>query len=539
MNNLIPSDYLKGLKENWKSDILSGFTIFLIALPLCVGIAIASGAPAMAGIYSGIVGGMLVSLLSGSHLTINGPAAGLIVIVLTSIETLGEGNPQLGFEYTLAAIVIAGIIQIIIGVLKAGDFASLFPSSVVHGMLAAIGIIIVIKQFHVLVGVDTKKNNIIDLIADIPDELIHLNPYITFIGIVSIGILIGMDYIKQEKLKKIPASMIVAIVAIIMQELFRFSDERNYELFGKTYFIGKSFLVNIPDSFSEGFNSPNFSKLFTKPFMIQVFVIAIVASMESLLTAHAVDKLDPYKRSSDMNRELIAKGLGNMILGMIGGLPIIAEVVRSSANINNGAKTRWSNFFHGLFLLLFILFLDAIIRKIPVTALSAMLIVVGIRLAVPQFKEMYHVGIDKFFVFIVTVFFTLLDDLLVGIAYGVIAKFMINLISMYLPKGMILSDLFICHIKIVSSDDDPVIRVKLWGLAVFSNFLKIKKTLYGLPKGKSVVLDLTEVNLIDSTVIENILDFQHVYESSGGHFEIVKNKKHRSNSDHPASGYKL
>jgi MFS superfamily sulfate permease-like transporter len=535
----VPKDYFTGLKENWKSDILSGFTIFLIALPLCIGIAIASGAPAMAGLYSGIVGGIVVSLLSGSYLTINGPAAGLIVIVLTSIETLGNGNKALGFEYTLAVIAISGIIQIILGLVRAGDFASLFPSSVIHGMLAAIGLIIIIKQFHVLLGVQTSKNNIIDLIQDIPHEITLLNPYITLIGLISIAIVLGMNYIKNETLKKIPSALVVAIVAIILQELIDFSNEREYEFLGNTYFIGKRYLVDIPESFTAGFTKPNFSIVFTKPFLLQVVIISVVASLESILTAFAVDKLDPYKRESDMNKELIAKGIGNTILGFIGGLPIIAEVVRSSANITNGAKTRWSNFFHGLFLLIFIVFFGPLIKKIPISALSALLIVVGFRLAIPNFVRMYKVGIDKFFVFMVTVYITLAEDLLLGIGYGIFTRFFINLISMYLPKGMVLSDLFICNIKIISDENDPVIKVKVWGLAVFSNFLKIKKLLYSLPKGKTVELDITEVILVDSTVVENLESFKTLYESSDGTFLIQKNEKHRSNSDHPTSGLKL
>ncbi|MCB1179780.1 MAG: SulP family inorganic anion transporter, partial [Leptospiraceae bacterium] len=514
-----PKDFLGGLKENWKNDILSGFSIFLIALPLCIGIAIASGAPATAGIYAGIIGGIVVSLISGSYVTINGPAAGLIVIVLSSIEKLGGGNNALGFQYTLAAIVCCGLIQIVMGLIRAGDLASLFPTSVIHGMLAAIGIIIFVKQFHVLLGVETTKTSVFDLLSDMPYEIIHLNPYVTIIGLVSVAIIVGMNYIKNEKLKKIPAALVVVVVGIILQKIFDFDSGRSYEYFGNTYHLGNDYLVKIPENFFDGINHPDFSVFYSKEFGIQVFAITMVASLESLLTVSAIDRLDPYKRESNMNTELIAKGVGNTVLGLIGGIPIIAEVVRSSANISNGAKTRWSNFFHGIFLLLFLLILPDLIRMTPITCLSALLMVVGVRLSIPEFKKMYSIGMEKFIIFLVTIYFTLADDLLVGVGFGVATRFIINFLNMYLPKGVAVNDIFVCNLKKIEFEDE--IFIKVIGVAFFTNILKLKKTLRKLPKGKNVKLDLSEVYYVDSTVLTNLLDFRERYESLGGKFALV------------------
>ncbi|PJZ70986.1 sulfate transporter [Leptospira perolatii] len=535
-NIVRPKDWIQGLRENWKSDIISGFVIFLIALPLCIGIAIASGAPPMAGILSGIVGGMIVSLISGSYVTINGPAAGLIVIVLGSIEALGKGDMAAGFKYTLAATVIAGLFQIGLSFLRAGTLANLFPSAVIHGMLAAIGVIIFIKQFSVALGAAVVSKSIPGLISEMPSNILNLNPEVALIGILSIIIVFGLPALPWAVTKKIPAPLLVVTIAMIFAWFFGFAQEHQYEFFGKQYSVGPKSLVNIPSGFIEGLTAPDFGIIGTFDFWKQVFAITLVASLESQLTVTAIDKLDPYRRQSNLNLELFAKGVGNSILGMIGGLPIIAEVVRSSANINNGAKTRWSNFFHGFFLFSFILLIPGVVRMIPLAALAAILIVTGYRLSIPELKKTWKVGIDQVLIFFITIIFTVSVDLLVGIGVGVLAKIAFHFVNVLLPKNITINDFFTARYSLETKGDKTKVSVE--GLAVFFNFLSLRTALYNLEKKKEVEIDISGLLFLDHTVMENLLSFCERYQEDGGKAKIVGMEASKPLWHHPAAGRK-
>jgi MFS superfamily sulfate permease-like transporter len=363
----IPKTGLAGLKENWRSDLQAGFLVFLIALPLCLGISVASGFPPSAGIITAIVGGLLVSRVSGSYLTINGPAAGLIVVVLAAVQVLGDGDAMAGYRYTLAAIVVASLLQILMGVFKLGQLSSFFPSSVVHGMLAAIGIIIMATQTHVMLGVTPESGSIFSIITQLPHSLSTMSLDIALIGFLSLLILIIWPLIGS----KIPAPVLVVLLGI----LFAW----HFDLDKVSTIDGSNYLVALPDHFLAGFYFPDFSRITTPAFWGAVLSICLVGSLDSLLTATAIDKLDPYRRSTDLDRDLTAVGLGNLVAGLIGGLPMIAEIVRSSANINYGAKTAWANFFHGLILLVFVVLFTGIIQLIPLAALAALLVYTGYR----------------------------------------------------------------------------------------------------------------------------------------------------------------
>lgn len=331
-----PRTGIAGLIENWRSDILSGFLVFLIALPLCLGIAMASGFPPQAGIITAIVGGLLVSRINGSFITIAGPAAGLIVVILDSVQELGEGDAMAGYRYTLAAVFFAGLIQILMGVLKAGKMSAFFPSSAVHGMLAAIGIIIMAKQIHVMLGVKPDASTLFQTIGAIPASLKDMNPEVASIGFLGLGILTLWTFVRSPRLKMIPAPLIVVLVGMGLAQYFDLDDERIFLFLPDTpflphheYTIGPKFLVAIPNNFLAGFAFPDFAPIFTLTFWAQVVAICLVGSLETLLSAAAVDKLDPYRRTSNLNRDLAAVGLGNIVCGLIGGLPMIAEIVRS------------------------------------------------------------------------------------------------------------------------------------------------------------------------------------------------------------------
>ncbi len=503
MNNLSrsakPQTGLAGLKENWRSDLQSGLLVFFIALPLCLAISVASGFPPSAGIITAIIGGLLVSRINGSYLTINGPAAGLIVVILVAVQALGEGDAMAGYRYTLAAIVVASVLQVLMGVYKLGQLSSFFPTSVVHGMLAAVGIIIIATQAHVMLGVTPEHGSIFSLITQIPHSLFSMNAEIGLISFLGLLVLIVWPFTGS----RIPAPIIVVLVGMVFAWHFNLAQD--------AVASGSKFLVSISENFSSDFYFPDFSKLFSIAFWEAVFSISLVGSLESLLSTTAIDKLDPYKRSSDLDRDLTAVGLGNAVAGFIGGLPMIAEIVRSSENVNNGAKTAWANFFHGLFLLLFVVLFPHLINSIPLASLAALLVYTGYRLASPEtFYRVREVGKEQLFMFVVTIIGVLATDLLMGVILGIVVKLAINL-----ARGVWPNNLFKIHFSIQQQDKDTL-TVKLLGSALFSNFLPLKKTLATLDKGKTVIFDFSDGYLIDHTVMEFIHDYQRNYEAQGG-----------------------
>ncbi len=508
----LPKTGISGLKENWRADLFSGFLVFLIALPLCLGIAKASGFPPMAGIFTAIIGGLFVSRINGSFVTITGPAAGLIVVIYDSVQDLGQGDAVAGYHLTLAAIVFASIFQILMGVFKAGKLSAFFPVSVVHGMLAAIGIIIMAKQVHELLGIKPAAKSLLGVIAEIPHSVINMNPQIAVIGICGLILLVVWSFIKIPALKMVPAPLLVVLIGLG---------------FGQFILLDAKFLVAVPDKFASGFNLPDFSKIGELEFWINVITIWLVGSLESLLSAAAVDKLDPYKRNSNLNKDLTAVGAGNLLCGLVGGLPMIAEIVRSSANVNNGAKTGWANFFHGLFLLVFAALFASLINHIPLTSLAALLVFTGYRLASPkEFAKTLSVGLDNFAVFLITIIGVLATDLLVGVFIGVAAELIIHLV-----RGLKFSNIFKLAYHVKNTDPDTY-HIQVSGAAVFSNFIALKSLLAEFPEKKTVYFDLTEAELIDHTVMEFIHHYAEEYNLNGGKADILGLDQHESYSNH-------
>lgn len=523
-----PKDGLEGLKQNWSTDALSGFLVFLLALPLSLGIAKASGFPPAMGVLSAMVGGLVVSIFAGSRLTIKGPAAGLITVCFGAVTDLGALNMGDAVALTCGAIVVMSVIQFGFGMLKLGSYSDFFPLAAVHGMLAAIGFLIFAKQLPVLLGVDaalTKGLDPVHLYIHIPVFIKNANPKIAAVGIVSLVILFGLPRLGGI-FRKIPAPMAVLVVTIPLSMLLGLGDILAQD--------GKPFaLVHIVDFWKDVKLNASFDAIGTFVFWKYVLMFLFVNSLESLLTVKAIDSLDPYKRVSDYNKDLRALSIGNGISGLLGGLPMISEVARSSANVNNGAKTRWANFFHGFFLFLAMLVLIPVINLVPNTALAAMLIAVAYRLAAPkEFQGTFKVGPEQLVIFCITIVVTVAEDLLLGVGAGILVKFIFHLFN-----GATIGSLFKAEYEVTENANQYDIKVK--GSALFSNFIGHKKLWASLQPGKHVVFNFSETKLVDYSFMEQLHHFEEDYHQQGGQVSVVGLEKFNSFSSHPLAARKF
>lgn len=507
----------KELSKHYAADASSGFTVFLLALPLSLGIAKASEFPPIMGLVTAIIGGIVVSFFMGSKLSIKGPAAGLIVIVAGAVNDFGGGD--LGWKLALGTICVAGLIQVIFGLLKLGRLVDFFPLSSIHGMLAAIGIIIVAKQIPILLNTPTALSagkGPLALLATIPSFIANLDLKSTIIGLIGLCLMLFWPLLKVKWLEIIPAPLVVLLFAIPAQQYISLG---GVDVPNSLVQIG-----SITESIAFNIDFSGWSQ--TVIFLKYVAMFAIVGSLESLLTVKAVDIMDPEKRKSDTNKDLIATGIGNMLASIIGGLPMISEVARSSANVSNGAKTQWSNFFHGFFILGFLLLGASIIELIPNTALAAMLITVGIQLAHPRkFIQIFKIGKLRFLVFMTTIIFTLYQDLLVGIAAGIAVKMTIHLFN-----GTPITSFFKAPTKVSFSGNKYLVEIDK--SAIFSNYLGIKRKLDSIPIGFDVTIDLSKTQLVDDSVMENLYNFEEEFKSTGGTVSIIGLDAHKPSSDH-------
>lgn len=503
--------------DKYKSDLGSGFVVFLIAVPLSLGIAMASGVPPLAGLIAAVIGGLTVSFLGGGQVSINGPAAGLIVVVLHGVETLGHGDPLIGYRGILAVTTIAGLILIVSGlILKVGRFGDLVPKSVVHGMLAAIGVIIVTKQIHIALGVSPSAKSTLGLIAEIPHSLLSMNPEIALIGVTSLILLLGIPHLPWSWTSRIPVPMVVVLVGIALGRWFDLEHQHTYLFLPEhEYSIGPNFLVSLPENILSGLVFPDFTAITRSGFWGVLMSLVIVQGLETLLSASAVDQFDPLKRRTDLNKDLAAVGVGSTLSGLIGGLPIITEIVRSRANVAAGGQTRLSNFIHGLLVLGFVALLPGLIHQIPLAALAAILIVTGFKLASPsQFRHVLEIGFDQLAIFTSTLLTTLSTDLLIGVGAGILTK-----IALHLIRGNSLISLLKPDVCWTTTEGQ--IELTIRNSMVFSNFLTVKEKLESLPPNKKVLINLRELTFIDHTVLDKIDDFSKVYSATGGSVQIV------------------
>ncbi len=479
-------------------DLIAGLVVFLVAVPLCLGVALASGAPLFAGLVSGMVGGILVGLLSGSHTSVSGPAAGLTAVVAAQIQNLGT------FEAFTLALILGGVIQILLGLLKAGGISAFVPSSVITGLLSAIGLILILKQIPHLFGHDSDPEGEMSFVQ--PDRettfsefgkmLEDLHPAAAAIGLASVALMIVWD--RHPRLKKsiVPAPLFVVLLGIVAAKVLPY--------FGSNWVIGPSHLVQVPVAsdlrgFLGQFVLPDFSRIMDPAIYLSAFTIAIVASLETLLNLEAVDKLDPLKRKSPPNQELLAQGIGNVACGLIGGIPITSVIVRSSVNINAGGRTRLSAIFHGLLILASVFAIPGLLNSIPLSALAAILLMTGLKLASPKvIAKMWHAGRRHFLAYIVTVTAIVFTDLLIGI-----------LIGMGVSIAFILHDNLRRPLNLIREKHigGEVLHLRLSEQVSFLNKASIDKLLNELPPGSRLLIDAHGCEFIDPDILMLIRDF--------------------------------
>jgi carbonic anhydrase len=491
----------KSVFGNLKQDFPASIVVFLVAVPLCLGIALASGAPFFSGLIAGIVGGIVIGVISNSHLSVSGPAAGLTAIVLASIIQLGA------FETFLVAVVLAGVLQLILGFLKAGSIANYFPGNVIKGMLTAIGIIIILKQIPHAFGYDKDAegnlsffdmdgNNTFTALLE-PLSKIHLG--VTIITAVALTILILWEKPFMKKMRVVPGALVAVIVSVLLNTLFQTAFP--------TLAVAADHLVQVPvaNSVSEFlgfFTFPDFSKAMNADVIMVAITLAAVASIETLLCIEAVDKMDPQRRITSQNRELKAQGIGNIVSGLLGGLPVTSVIVRSTANVNAGAKTKMSTILHGTLILVCAALIPFLLNKIPLGALAAILLVTGYKLAkISIFKQMFANGKYQWAPFMVTVIAIVFTDLLTGVGMGLVASIFAILLGN-------LKNSYYFHKK--KHHEGEVIHIYLSEEVSFLNKASIKLTLDKLPENSDVIIDANKSNYIDFDVLELIREFKDI-----------------------------
>lgn len=518
--------------NSWKADLTSGFLVFLIALPLCLGIATGSKFPPIAGVMTAVVGGIVASLFSNSELTIKGPAAGMIAIVVGAINdpawngvgniTADMGNAQYVqiYRFVLAVGVIAGVSQVLMGLFRAGILTEFFPMAPVHGLLASIGLIIISKQSYSMFGIKSRVDSAAhSLWLLIPDVLHGAQRNATIIGVLSLVILFAYPWLRKKimPLKYLPAQLVVLLIAIPL---------------GQALKLEPQYLVKLPEKLSDAIVFPDFSMALTSVSLKWLLLFFLVGSLESLLSAKAIDILDPWKRKTNMNRDLLGVGAANTISASIGGMPMISEILRSSANIGNGGRTRLANVAHGIFLFLSIVVLASVVKMIPNAALGAMLVFAGFRLASPkEFVHMWHIGKEQFFIFVLTIacIFPQGNLLLVGV--GMLAELIINLFN-----GASLRTLFKPSLAISSSGGAATMQAH--GALTFANWIPLKRRTEQLADTPNVTLDLADVKLVDHTTMDKLLQTQREFANSGRKLELVGLDHLRAFGQTPSSGRK-
>ena len=526
-----PKTGLKGLAENWQSDLIAAVSVSLVALPLGLGIAIAAGAPPISGLFAVIIGGIVTTFYRGGHIAINGPGAGMIAVVLGSVSALDDGTGN-AFNYVLAAFVVSGGIQVLLGLLRLGRLADIVHSSVIQGILAAIGIIIFAKQIHVTMGTNAGSTHVVESLKNVFVEIPNINPYVAIISLMGLIVLIGHSKIRSKVVQFLPAPMWVLLLSLPFVFLFDFMNPHTEAMFGIEKFVGPDLLITIPDNLMEAIAFPNFSQIGTLNFWTAVISITMITSIESLASAKAIDKLDPYKRKTDLNKDLTGVGLATLVSAAIGGLPVTAVIVRSTVNIHNHGKTKWANFYHGILVLIFVFLAAPVIQKVPLAALAILLVFTGFKLASPKvFKKVADLGFEQILFFVGTLVITLYTSLLFGLVGGLALALLTHMIIAKVPVLTFFKMIFRSGSNLTENPDGSFL-LSIKGIANFVGTLKIENLLKKVPEGSNVRIDFSGARLVDLTIQENVCEFQRTHALTGGEAKLTGLENHSSTSSH-------
>lgn len=504
-------------RNSWRADLAAAISVALVALPLGLGIAAASDAPPISGILSAVAGGVVATFVRGSHVAINGPANTLIVVVAAAMAQFREGDDSsTARPYLAAAVVLMGLLQILLGMLRVGSLASYMPSSVIYGMLAAVGLVICAKQAHVAVGQHSHAPTGLEDIYTLPESIGAMNPLVAFIALGSLGILALHPRLKAPSLHYIPAPLMVLGFAIPAALLFGFRENHILTFFGQQIPLDQRYLVSLPERLHDAIVFPDFGKLHMPEFWLLVLTLTFMGSLESLLSCQAVDRLDPFKRKSNLNRDLVGVGLATMVSGALGGLPVVTVIARSSVNVNHGARTGLSNFLHGVLLLALVLAVPNVIREVPLAALAAVLMFAGYKLTSPKvFREAHLRGRDQLISLLVTLIFTLSFGLLTGIGVGLLTVIFLHWRLSGLTFGRFLVGLMRPGATIDSE------RLRVGALCNFLTVPHVQRLVSRAPADQSLVLDFSRCRLIDGVALEVLQQVQERKGKAGGRLELV------------------
>lgn len=524
------------IQRNWRKDLFAGFVVSLIALPLSLGLALASGAPPFAGIITAVIGGSVVAYFGGSYVTITGPGNGLSVATLVAISTLAGGDMHQGYLFALAAIVLSGVLLFVLGVFKAGALGDFFPSSAVQGMLAAIGIIILAKQFHLMLGEDKPDGTqTLSLLTEIPETLAEafrgeVGILTIIVGLGSLLIMFFYSKIRNKFFHYIPAPMWVVFLSVGTGYYYEYILEKPYP-------IPPELMVSVPEKLLGGFVFPDFSLIGESNFWSAVFSLTLIACVESLLSIKGVERLDPLSRRVKINKDLKALGIATTISGLLGGLNVVAVIARSSVNVSNGATSRLSNLFHGLFILIFILLFRDILIRIPLPALAAILVYTGYKLASPdRWLAVYRIGKEQLLVFTITLIATLALGIIWGITIGILITFSMQLVTS--GRGSLILKRLIRPNVLLFEEENEKFIISIKNFSNFLNFSRLKKQLDACPPNGHVIVDFSLAEFVDNSTLENLNNYKETFVAKGGDLEIIGLDDLQTQSIHPFAPWK-
>lgn len=528
------SNGLKDWRKSWKGDLRASISVAFIAIPLGLGIALASGVPPLAGVIPSVIGGLLVAWFSGTNLAVHSTPKMLIGVTAAAVITLGGDNLLLGYRLFLAAVVVAGLVQFLLGILRLGVIGDIIPASVIKSLLAAVGVIIIVKEIPILIGSHLHPKNIVDLFMDMPQLMADLNPLVSFIGIASLVIMFLHPKFETPVIKAIPAVVWVILLSVGYSYVLGFAEGNSFSFFSHTVQVDAAFLINLPSNITDAIVFPDMSHIGTMSFWSIVVAIVLISSIEGILSTKAIDRLDPLKRKSNLNKELRVAGLGTAVSGLLGGLPVIPGIVPSSVAVSHNGKGQLIDVFQAIIVLVLVVALSSQLQHIPLAALAGILIHTGYKLLNPkEIANIYRIGSDQLVIFLITLVVTLTSDLLLGITCGIAATLLIHIVRLR-SVGKLFNILF--RPNVVSyEEEDHHFLVSIKGYCNFLNYPRLKKALDVIPNDATINVDLSLAEFIDHTVLEHLAEYEENHIRRGGNFEIIGMDTHFSSTDHPLS----